>query len=78
MAIFIGRNIDRIVSEHEQYGYKPIKETFYHIDDQHFIIQKEFNKLISNFDTCQIKENECLELKPKIIKTYKKYIFINN
>ena len=78
LAIFIGRNIDRIVSEHEQYGYKPIKETFYHIDDQHFIIQKEFNKLISNFDICQIKENECLELKPKIIKTYKKYIFINN
>ena len=42
-----------------------------------FII-KEFDKLISNFNTCKIKDNECLKLKPEIIKSYGKYIFINN
>ena len=78
LLIFVGRNFDRIDREHKQYGYKPIKETFYHIDDEHFRIQNEFDKLISNFDACKIKENECLELKPIIIKFYKKYIFINN
>ena len=39
--------------------------------------QKEFDRLISNFNSCEIEENECLKLKPEINKTYGKYIFIN-
>ena len=78
LLIFLGRNLIRIDREYKQYGYKPIKEVFYHIDEGHFIVQKEFDKLISNFNTCKIKDNECLKLKPEIIKSYGKYIFINN
>ena len=78
LLIFLGRNVNRINHEYKQYGYKPIKETFYYLDEKYFSIQKEFDKLISNFNACKIKEEECLELEPEIIKFYKKYIFINN
>ena len=78
LLIFLGRNLSRIDSEYKQYGYEPIKKTFYYLDERHFVIQKEFDRLTSNFNSCKIEENECLKLKPEIIKSYGKYIFINN
>ena len=78
LLIFLGRNLNRINSEYKQYGYEPIKKTFYHLDKKYFVIQKEFDKLINNFNSCKREEIECLKLKPEIIKLYGKYIFINN
>jgi hypothetical protein len=79
IIIFIGRNLKRINEEYKIYEYKPLKETFYNIEERYFSTQKEFNKLINNFNLCETKKNECsAELEPKTIKLYGKYIFINN
>ena len=76
--IFIGRNIDRIYKEKALYSYKPIKETFFLVEDKYFTIQEEFKKLIRNFDACKINDPQCSkELNEKVFFYYGKYIFIN-
>jgi hypothetical protein len=40
IIIFEGRNINRIKNEIKKYGYEPINETFYKIDENYFKIQK--------------------------------------
>ena len=76
IIIFISRNINRIIHEVEVYGYKPIRQTYYFIDDNHFRIQKKMNQLIEQYNGCNNKELECItELKIK--KKMGKIIFIN-
>ena len=40
IIIFLFRNIQRIDQEIEKYDYKPLKTTFYNVDQSHFRIQK--------------------------------------
>ena len=76
--IFIGRNIDRIKKEQSLYDYKPLEKTYYELGDRHFSIQKEFNKIIQNYNFCKLKDSRCSkELKNNLIFSYGKYIFIN-
>jgi hypothetical protein len=74
--IFISRNINRINNEVESYGYKPIKQTYYFLDDNHFRIQKKMDQLIEQHNHCKNKNVEC-NTDVKIKKVMGKIIFIN-
>ena len=58
-STFIGRNINRIVKEVQFYDYKPLKKTFYFIDENHFRIQKQMDKQIKKHDDCTVIVNKC-------------------
>jgi len=78
-VIFFGRNIDRIEKENKLYGYNPLKNPYYSFNQNFYQIQNTFESLINNYELCNQKKNECItDLEPKVIKKYKKYIFINN
>ena len=79
LAIFVFniRNIHRIVKEVNFYQYKPIIETFYHVGDGNFRIQKKMNKFISQYDNCINNKELCSIEKQKIYKKYGKLIFKN-
>ena len=74
--IFISRNINRINNEVESYGYKPIKQTYYFLDDNHFRIQKKMDQLIEQHNHCKNKNVEC-NTDVKIKKVMGKIVFIN-
>ena len=76
IIIFISRNINRIIKEVKFYGYKPITETYYLVDDSHFRIQKKMDKLIEKHNRCQILNTACVT-DVKIKKVMGKIIFIN-
>ena len=76
MSIFISRNINRIINEIEFYGYKPITQTFYSVDDSHFRIQNKMNQLIEQHNKCKVEKISC-NLGVKIRKIMSKIIFIN-
>ena len=73
---FLSRNINRIIKEVEFYGYKPITQTFYFVDDNHFRIQKKMDKLLEQYNHCKISKIEC-DKNVKIKKVMGKVIFIN-
>ena len=74
--VFVSRNINRVISEVEIYGYKPIKQTFYTLDDQNFRIQKQMDKLLEQYNQCENLISECT-VNSRIIKKMGKLIFIN-
>ena len=74
--IFLSRNISRIINEVEQYSYKPIMQTYYFLDDNHFRIQKKMDQLIEQYNSCKNKNFECNK-DVKIKKVMGKIIFIN-
>ena len=74
--IFISRNINRINNEVKTYGYKPIKQTYYFLDDSHFRIQKQMDQLIEQHNKCKNKSFEC-KTDNKIKEVMGKIIFIN-
>jgi len=74
--IFISRNINRMNNEVESYGYKPIKQTYYFLDDSHFRIQKKMDQLIEQHKNCKIEKVKC-NTNVKIKKLMGKIIFIN-
>ena len=76
IIIFISRNINRIINEMEFYDYKPITQTYYLVDDNHFRIQKKMDKLIEKYNRCKISNVEC-DKDVKIKKVMGKIIFIN-
>ena len=76
IIIFLSRNINRIVNEVEQYSYKPIRQTYYSLDDNHFRIQKKMDQLIKQYNNCKNKNFECNK-DVKIKKVMGKIIFIN-
>ena len=59
ISTFIGRNINRIVKEVQFYDYKPLKKTFYFIDEDHFRIQKQMDTIIKKHDDCAVIVNNC-------------------
>ena len=76
IIIFLSRNISRIVNEVEQYSYKPIRQTYYFLDDNHFRIQKKMDQLIEQYNNCKNKNFKCNK-DVKIKKVMGKIIFIN-
>ena len=76
IIIFLSRNISRIVNEVEKYSYKPIKQTYYFLDDSHFRIQEKMDQLINQYNNCKNKNFECNK-DVKIKKVMGKIIFIN-
>ena len=74
--IFISRNINRMNDEIETYGYKPIKQTYYPLDDKHFRIQKQMDQLKEQHKNCNIEKAKC-NTNVKIKKLMGKIIFIN-
>ena len=76
IIIFLSRNISRIANEVEQYSYKPIRQTYYFLDDNHFRIQKKMDQLIEQYNDCKNKDFKCNK-DIKIKKIMGKIIFIN-
>lgn len=76
--IFLSRNILRLNKEIKQYNYQPLSYTYYYLDDNHFRIDKKMNEIINNNDLCEANSEACMDLKRKIIKKFKKNIFIKN
>ena len=74
--IFISRNINRMNDEIETYGYKPIKQTYYPLDDNHFRIQKQMDQLKEQHKNCNIEKAKC-NTNVKIKKLMGKIIFTN-
>ena len=74
--IFISRNINRMNNEVESYGYKPIKQTYYPLDDNHFRIQKQMDQLKEQYKNCEIEKAKC-NTNVKIKKLMGKIIFTN-
>ena len=77
IIIFLSRNISRIVNEVEQYSYKPIRQTYYFLDDNHFRIQKKMDQLIELYNNCKKNKNFNCNKNVKIKKVMGKIIFIN-
>ncbi len=75
IIIFLSRNISRIVNEVEQYSYKPIRQTYYFLNDNHFRIQKQTDQLIEQYNNCKNKDFECNK-DVKIKKVMGKIIFL--
>jgi hypothetical protein len=74
--IFISRNVNRVFNEVNFYGYEPIKQTFYSVDDDYFRIQKKMDQLLEEYNQCEKRITEC-NSSPKIKKKIGKIIFIN-
>ena len=81
LLIFTGRNVKRVSDEYTQYGYNPLNDVFYRIDDQNFEIHKNMKKLINDYLNCEIKNLNCvnsnnIQIKNIIIPLY--FIKIND
>ena len=76
--IFLGRNLNRINKEIEVYNYKPISETFYKLDENHFRIEIQMSELLKNYDKCESLNENCNLVKNRINKKFGKIIFLNN
>ena len=59
ICIFLGRNINRIHNEYILYGYNPIKEPFYQVNENYVREYKNLKSLIISYDNC-IQNNNCL------------------
>ncbi len=80
LIIFFARNTLRINDEINKYNYQPILKTYYQLNSPHFRIDKRFNELIKNFNSCENQKSDCkLDLKPEMKKFFNnRYIFKKN
>ena len=74
--IFAYRNIDRLFDERTIYNYKPEINIFYKVDNNHFRVEREFNRLIKNYQNCLKINYECKK-NIKVNMFLNKYIFLN-
>ena len=75
--IFASRNIDRLFDERVVYNYKPEINIFYKVDKNHFRIEREFKKLINDYNNCLKISNECDKKNMKVNMFLNKYIYLN-
>ena len=81
--VFLGRNANRISKEMDQYDYRPIKETFYHVNvnggGNFFIPNKTMQNLILKFKECKKNKGqlnaECISTNKKVGFIYGRYFF---
>ena len=78
LFIFVARNVNRIDNEMTVYNYKPLNYPFYNLDKDHFRIDNQFNKLITNYNDC-LDGADCDQMLYKKVKKtiFKKYLFVN-
>ena len=77
ILVFNLRNINRINKEVDSYNYKPVKQTFYFVDDENFRIQKNMKRFITQYDDCKKSKDVCDLKMERIYKKYGKIIFKN-
>ena len=83
ILVFVARNTKRIFSEMKQYNYKPIIQTFYHVNkdgkENYFSSNRQIEKLIVEFEKCKIIDNihseQCISINKKVGVYYGKYFF---
>ena len=75
--IFFLRNLDRIFKENIKYGYIPLKNVNYHVDDRHFRIQKEFEDIVSKNKDCIEKGNYCTKHPNRNVKKLFRYLIFS-
>jgi hypothetical protein len=79
LIIFFVRNLSRLFNEYKQYGYKPIENIYYQINDSHFNLQKTMEELILNYRTCTSLKNQCVKDKRfNVSFVFQNYIFSTN
>ena len=78
IIIFTYRNYERIKYEIEFYSYKPLNNFHFKIEEKSFNLQKNLEKLISNYDICKKNDENCqfsIDGNIYVEKKYGKYIF---
>lgn len=78
IIIFLVRNLSRINNEMTRYDYKPLKDSFYYVDQNHFRLQNSIENLIQNYKICKNKLKSCdTGVKKKIREIYpERYLFV--
>ena len=76
LVIFVGRNLDRIDNEINQYKFQPVSYPFYKINENHFRIDLIMNELIQDFEDCKNKNYKKTVIKIKKFILVKKDIII--
>jgi len=59
LIVFIGRNLNRISKENDQYGYNPIKNVFYIVEDANFDIDRKMKNIIKDHINCIKQKKNC-------------------
>ena len=74
--IFFGRNLNRINKEAKHYGYNPLINPIYTVENSFFSIPNTIEKLILNFNNCKNSNKNCIQdLNPKVGLFFNKYYF---
>ena len=77
-TIFFGRNVNRLINENNQYGFKPLINPTYRITERHFSVHNTLKKIVDNKFICDLNYEQCDDSMG--IDVYEKYgykIFYN-
>jgi len=76
LVIFVTRNTNRIFKEYKNYGYNPIKQVFYNIDETYFDLNKRMEILKINLASCKKSGEKCKNDGPYgVTKIMNMYVF---
>ena len=75
LVIFVGRNLDRIDNEINQYKFQPVSYPFYKINENHFRIDLIMNELIQDFEDCKNKNYKNCNKNKEIYTGKKRYYY---
>ena len=75
----MGRNINRISKEYNQYNYNPLKNVFYYIDESYFDLDKKMKSLKKAFNDCKSEKTSCkIDERYSVKKISNFYVFYIN
>ena len=77
--VFVSRNVHRISKEAKQYDYKPIKNVYYNVEQNYFLIESKIQSSIQKFNTCLVDNSniECGSHEDHNIGIYKEMYFFS-
>lgn len=76
LVVFFGRNVVRLNQEYKKYDYNPFKNIHYRFNDSHFNIQQAIEKLIIDYNNCNVQKKTCLKNKGlNVNKVYNRHVF---
>tara|TARA_A100001234_G_scaffold187864_1_gene172734 strand:+ start:113 stop:1789 length:1677 start_codon:yes stop_codon:yes gene_type:complete len=79
IVVFMGRNINRISKEYNQYNYNPLKNVFYYIDESYFDLDKKMKSLKKAFNDCKSEKTSCkIDERYSVKKISNFYVFYIN
>ena len=76
-TVFLLRNLDRIIKENKKYGYLPLQNVTYPVDDRHFRIQKEFEDIVLKNKDCIEKKNYCTNHPSRDVRKISRYLIFS-